>query len=229
MADVEPTIKERLLPVLRMKNFTLAISSIDEPTLRIMIDCQYFAFTDKAYSEVASKSPDLGLSFILHNQGAYMEQCEKIPMTTNLLEDLLPSSLRQEYKSELFSIYAEKYMTTKIALQMKRLCMPVTQDIFDAAWDCVDEGERGQLLLENCPVLDAADLAQKFSEIGGDYTALADRTRRHEAELSATPQHVLLAKHLQTVGYITSWEEKVSPLEKETSRKVLKLRIKQVK
>lgn len=229
LADVEPTIKERLLPVLRMKNFTLAISSIDEPTLRIMIDCQYFAFTDKAYSEVASKSPDLGLSFILHNQGAYMEQCEKIPMTTNLLEDLLPSSLRQEYKSELFSIYAEKYMTTKIALQMKRLCMPVTQDIFDAAWDCVDEGERGQLLLENCPVLDAADLAQKFSEIGGDYTALADRTRRHEAELSATPQHVLLAKHLQTVGYITSWEEKVSPLEKETSRKVLKLRIKQVK
>ena len=229
LADVEPTIKERLLPVLRMKNFTLAISSIDEPTLRIMIDCQYFAFTDKAYSEVASKSPDLGLSFILHNQGAYMEQCEKIPMTTNLLEDLLPSSLRQEYKSELFSIYAEKYMTTKIALQMKRLCMPVTQDIFDAAWDCVDEGERGQLLLENCPVLDAADLAQKFSEIGGDYTPLADRTRRHEAELSATPQHVLLAKHLQTVGYITSWEEKVSPLEKETSRKVLKLRIKQVK
>lgn len=229
LADVEPTVKERLLPVLRMKNFTLAISSIDESTLRIMIDCQYFAFTDKAYSEVASKSPDLGLSFILHNQGAYMEQCEKIPMTTNLLEDLLPSILRQEYKSELFSIYAEKYMTTKIALQMKRLCMPVTQDIFDAAWDCVDEGERGQLLLENCLVLDAADLAQKFSEIGGDYTALADRTRRHEAELSATPQHVLLAKHLQTVGYITSWEEKVSPLEKETSRKVLKLRIKQVK
>lgn len=229
LADVEPTVKERLLPVLRMKNFTLAISSIDEPTLHIMIDCQYFAFTDKAYSEVASKSPDLGLSFILYNQDAYMEQCGKIPMTTNLLEDLLLSSLRQEYKSELFSVYAEKYMTTKIALQMKRLCMPVTQDIFDAAWDCVDEGERGQLLLENCPVLDAADLAQKFSEIGGDYTALADRTRRHEAELSATPQHVLLAKHLQTVGYITSWEEKVSPLEKETSRKVLKLRIKQVK
>ena len=234
LADVEPTIKERLLPVLRMKNFTLAISSIDESTLRIMIDCQYFAFTDKAYSEVASKSPALGLSFILHNQSAYMEQCEKIPMTTNLLEDLLLSSLRQEYKSELFSIYAENYLTTKIALQMKRLCMPVTQDIFDAAWDCVDEGERGQLLLENCPVLDAADLAQKFSEIGGDYTALADRTRRHEVELSATPQHALLAEHLQTIGYITRWEEKEEKifnptLGKETSRKFLKLRIKQVK
>lgn len=77
-----------------------------------------------------------------------------------------------------------------------------------------------------CPDLPQQSKEQKnYSE----YTALADRTRRHEAELSATPQHVLLAKHLQTVGYITSWEEKVSPLEKETSRKVLKLRIKQVK
>ena len=234
LADVEPTVKERLLPVLRMKNFTLAISSIDESTLRIMIDCQYFAFTEKAYSEVASKSPDLGRSFILHNQDAYMKQHEKIPMTTNLLEDLLLSSLRQEYKSELFSVYAEKYMTTKIALQMKRLCMPVTQDIFDAAWNCVDEGERGQLLLENCLVLDAIDLAQKFSEIGGAYTALADRTRRHEAELSATPQHALLAEHLRTIGYITRWEEKEEQifnptLGKETSRKFLKLRIRPIK
>lgn len=199
-----------------------------------MIDCQYFAFTDKTYSEVASKSPDLGRNFILHNQDAYMEQCEKIPMTTNLLEDLLLSSLRQEYKSELFSVYAEKYMTTKIALQMKRLCMPVTQDIFDAAWDCVDEGERGQLLLENCLVLDADDLAQKFREMGGDYTALADRSRRHEVELSATPQHALLAGHLQTIGYITRWEEKEEKifnptLGKETSRKFLKLRIRQIR
>ncbi|WP_143403011.1 hypothetical protein [Gemmiger sp. An120] len=234
LADVEPTIQERLLPVLRMKNFTLAISSIDDPTLRIMIDCQYFAFTDKAYSEVASKSPDLGLSFILHNQDAYMEQCEKIPMTTNLLEDLLLSSLRQEYKSELFSVYAEKHMTTKIALQMKRLCMPVTQDIFDAAWDCVDEGEREQLLLENCLVLDAVDLEQKFREMGGNYTTLADRTRRHEAELSATPQHALLAEHLRTIGYITNWEEKeeksFEPVrEKEMTPKLLKLRIRPIK
>lgn len=110
----------------------------------------------------------------------------------------------------------------------------ITQDIFDAAWDCVDEGERGQLLLENCLVLDADDLAQKFREMGGDYTALADRSRRHEVELSATPQHALLAEHLRTIGYITRWEEKEEKifnptLGKETSRKFLKLRIRQVK
>ena len=49
---------------------------------------------------------------------------------------------------------------------------------------------------------------------------------------TAIPQNNLLVEHLQDVGYITSWEEKTKidfdpVLEKETSRKILKLRIKQ--
>ena len=152
-------------------------------------------------------------------------------MTSDLFEKLLASRLQQEYKSELFSAYAEKYMTKKIALQMNMLHMTVTKGVFAAAWNCVDEREKEQLLLENCTVLDAAEIEQKFREIGGNYTNLADRTRRHEVNLFATPQRIQLAKHLQTIGYITSWEEKAfdPAVEKETSRKLLKLRIRQIK
>lgn len=234
LTDVEPIVKEKLLPVLRMKNFDIPLTSIGESTLRIMIDCQYFAFTVAAYSDIDSVSSDMSLIFILKNQDAYMSLHEGIPMTSDLLEKLLASSLQQEYKSKLFSAYAEDYMTKKIALQMYTLHMPVTKGIFAEAWNCVDEREQEQLLLENCTVLDAVELAQKFKEMGGNYTALADRTKRREINLSATPQHIQLAKHLQTIGYITSWEEKEektfgSVLEKETSRKLLKLRIRQIK
>ena len=234
LTDVETTLKEKLLPVLRMKDFNIPLPSIDESTLQIMINCQYFAFTVAAYSDVDSVSADMSLIFILKNQDAYMSLHEDIPMTSDLLEKLLTSSLQQEYKSKLFSAYAEDYMTKKIALQMYTLHMPVTKGIFAEAWNCVDEREQEQLLLENCTVLDAVELAQKFKEMGGNYTALADRTKRREINLSATPQHIQLAKHLQTIGYITSWEEKEektfgSVLEKETSRKRLKLRIRQIK
>ena len=231
LTDVETTVKEKLLPTLRMKNFEIALSSIDEPTLRIMIDCQYFEFTDKSYSEVASKSPELGLEFILNNQDAYMKLSESIPMMTGLFEDLIFSDLLQEYKSELFSAYAEECMTKKIALQMHTLHMPVTKGILAAAWNCVDEEKQEQLLLDNCAVLDAADLAQKFKKIGGCYADLVDRSRRHEVTMSSTPQRILLAEHLQTIGYISSWEEKTSDSahKKESNQKLLKLRIRQLK
>lgn len=234
LTDVETTVKEKLLPVLRMKNFDIPLPSIDESTLQIMIDCQYFAFTVATYSDVDSVSSDMSLIFILKNQDAYMSLHENISMTSDLLEKLLASSLQQKYKSQLFSAYAEEYMTKNIALQMYTLHMPVTKGVFAEAWNCVDEGEQEQLLLENCTVLDAVELAQKFKEMGGNYTVLADRTKRREVNLSATPQHIQLAKHLQTIGYITSWEEKEEKtfdpvLEKETSRKLLKLRIRQIK
>ena len=114
---------------------------------------------------------------------------------------------------------------------MYTLHMPVTKGIFAKAWTCVDEGEQEQLLLENCTVLDAVELAQKFKEMGGNHTALADRTRRHEVNLSATSQHIQLAKYLESIGYITSWEEKTfePAVKKETSRKFLKLRIRRIK
>ena len=234
LTDVEMTAKEKLLPVLRMKNFDIPLSSIDESTLQVMIDCQYFAFTVAAYSNVDSVSSDMSLLFILKNQDAYMSLHEDISMTSDLLENLLDSSLQQEYKCQLFSTYAEEHMTKKIALQMHTLFMPVTKGVFAQAWTCVDEGEQEQLLLENCTVLGTVELAKKFEEMGGDYIALADRTSRHEVNLFATPQRIQLANHLQSIGYITSWEEKKEKifdpvLKKVTSRKLLKLRIRKIK
>lgn len=104
-----------------MKNFDIPLPSIDESTLQIMIDCQYFVFTVATYSDVDSISSDMSLICILKNQDAYMSLHEDISMKSDLLEKLLASSLQQKYKSKLFSAYAEEYMTKKIALQMYTL------------------------------------------------------------------------------------------------------------
>lgn len=235
MADFAAEVKKKLIPVLRMKNFNLDIPSIDESTLRIMIDCKYFEFTVNHYTAIADISPAIGIDFILENQDEYMDLRNSISMSTDLFERLMFSNdFQKEHKAQLFSEYAEDCMTEKIALQMNALHLPITKDIFNAAWNCIDQGKRCQLLLENCTILNADDLEQRFGEIGGAYAELADRTRRHEVTLSAIPQNKLLVEHLQDVGYITSWEEKTKKdfdpvLEKETSQKILKLRIKQIK
>ena len=235
MADFASEVEKKLIPILRMNTFNLDITSIGESTLRIMIDCRYFEFTANHYSAIAGVSPDIGVEFILKNQDAYMDLKNSISMSIDLFERLMFSnSLQEEDKSQLFSEYAENCMTEKIALQMNSLHLPITKDIFNAAWNCVDRDKHVQLLLENCTVLNNDELEQRFEEIGGVYANLADRTRRREATLSANPQNKLLTEHLQSVDYITSWEEKTEKsfdpvLEEEINRKILKLRIKQVK
>lgn len=233
--DVEPVTKQILIPVLRMKSFDLAISSIDKITLEIMIGCKYFEFTVSNYSAVKDVSPDLGLQFVLNNQDEYMDLKTSISMTTGLFEGLICSRIfRPEYRVQLFLKYGKNYMTEKVALHMNELQLPVTKEIFNVAWSQVSQEMHTELLLENCTIFNADELEQRFREIGGEYLELADRTRRHDVILSDTPQNKKLAEHLKTVGYITSREEKSKRLVDsdpggEKGQKILKLRVKQVK
>lgn len=64
-ADFKIEVRQKLLPVLKLNNFDLDITSLDESTLRIMIACNYFEFTVERYSVISSISPDIAAKFIL--------------------------------------------------------------------------------------------------------------------------------------------------------------------
>lgn len=234
-ANFKIEVKQKLLPVLKLNDFDLDITSLDEFTLRIMIACNYFEFTVERYSVISSISPDIATDFILKNQDEYMELKENIPMSGNLLERLLFSKcFSVKNKNQLFTEYTENYMTEKIAEQMKELNMPVTKDIFNIAWGCIGEKKREGLLLDNCTLFDADELERYFGELGGPYAELADRTRRHDVNLPVTDRNKALATHLRKLEYITSDDEKDEKFFDDASgcektRKVLKMRIKQVK
>lgn len=234
-SDFSIDVEEKILPILRMDSFNLDISSIKESTLKIMIDCNYFEFTAGKYSIIAEDSLELGVDYILNNQTAYMEQRTEIPMSCDLMDKLLlDKRFHQENKEILFSEHAECFMTEKLALNMHALNLPVTTNIFNAAWNCVKQEKYTDLLLDNCTSLESSDLQQRFADIGGEFKGLADRTKRHEITLPANSKNRLLAEHLKNIGYITSVEEVgnksfSSPLDIGLTHKTLKLRVKQVK
>lgn len=231
--DVE--VERKLIPVLKMDNFDINISTIDQSTLRIMIDCRYFEFSAERYTKLAAISYDLGKAFITRNQAEFMSVKDQIAMSENLFEDLISNEyIQKEYKDKIFTEYAESYMTEGVAMKMAMLRLPVTKDIVDVAMNCVDEKNQAKILFANCSIYDAEDLQQKFSELGEEYADLVDRTRRHDVILSATPEHYLLAEYLKKIGYITSKEEiktkydAALELERDKTQKFLKLRVKKV-
>lgn len=234
-ADFEQKIVQKLLPVLRLENFDFDISSIEKSTLRIMVDCNYFEFTADRYSVVNSVSSDIGIKFITKNQEEYMNLNGSIPMTSNLLEQLIfNDDFDADNRCQLFSDYAESYMTEKIAMQMKLRNLPVSKDIFVAAWNCTNQEERVDLLLDYCTILNADNLEQYFAELRDPYSELSERSRRHEVSLPITDKNKALAEYLKKIEYLTNWEEKGKKYfdvatNCEKTRKVLKLRIKQVR
>ena len=57
-------------------------------------------------------------------------------------------------------------------------------------------------------LLDADRFEKCFSEIGGHYSELADRSRRHTVSLDDSLNNSKLAERLREIGYITSFERK---------------------
>lgn len=233
--DFEQEIEQKLLPVLRLENFDLNISSIAESTLRIMVDCNYFEFTADRYSIISSVSSDIGIRFIIKNQEEYMSWSDSIPMTSSLLEQLVfNDDFDKNNRCRVFRDYAESYMTEKIAMQMKLCNLPVSKDIFVAAWSCTDKEKRIDLLLDYCTILNADELEQYFAELETPYSELSDRSRRHDVVLQVVDKNKALAEYLKEIEYLTSYEEKdekyfdsVAGCEK--TRKILKLRIKRLR
>lgn len=234
-ADFEQEIEQKLLPVLRLEKFDLEISSIAEPTLRIMVDCNYFEFTADRYTSVNDVSFEIGIKFILKNQEDYMSLSDSIRMTSSLLEQLVfNDDFAVNNRHQVFGDYAESYMTDKIALQMKAHDLPVSRDIFEAAWNCTAQEDHIELLLDYYTLLNAEELEQYFAELRAPYLELSDRSRRHEVSLPVKDKNKALAEYLKKIGYLTNWEEKTekyfdAATECEKTRKILKLRIKQVK
>lgn len=225
-------VQRKLIPVLKMDDFDMDVSTINPSTLQIMIDCRYFAFSAERYESLAAISPNLGVDFITKNQDDFMAVKNSITMSDDLFESLMLSEhIQKEYKDELFAEYAESRMTAGVAMKIFALKLPVTKDIVDTAMNCVGQQDKAEILLANIGVYGAGELPRKFNELGGIYVNLADRTKRHEVLLPATLEYYSLAEYLKNIGYITSVEEKIekqydAALEKEKTQKFLKLRIK---
>ena len=231
-ANFEQEVEQKLLPVLRLEKFDLDISSIAEPTLRIMVDCIYFEFTTDRYSAFNSVSSDISIKLIMNNQEEYMSLSDSIPMTSSLLEQLIfNDDFDANNRHQVFCDYAESYMTEKTAMQMKSRDLPVSKDIFKAAWNCTDQEDHVELLLDYCTMLNADELEQYFAELGSPYSELSDRSRRHEVGLPVKDKNRALAEYLMKIEYLTGCDEKDekyfdAAADCEKTRKVLKLRIK---
>lgn len=80
-SEFDEEVQRKLIPVLKMDDFDMDISTIEPSTLQIMIDCRYFAFSAERYTDLTAISPALGVAFIAQNQADFMATKSSIIMS----------------------------------------------------------------------------------------------------------------------------------------------------
>lgn len=209
IADIDDFAFNLLIPKMKLKEFNLDISTISKPKLEAMLNCNYFEFTVSRFDEIKNISDDLAIEFIIKNQTEYIDSIEDIEISNMLFETLLFNvDFTQDNKEELFKKYASFYMNRNIALNMKKFKKYITNEIFDSAWNVLNQEESIKLLVEYIECLNNDEIKQYLYQLNSPYDELSDRAEEHEVVLLNTEDNKLLADGLLKKSYISNYEEK---------------------
>ena len=207
--DIDRDSFAKLLPKLPWNNFNLELSTLSEEKISTMISQKYFKFDADRFNELSEEFPALSVEFIIHNQSEYMSIYNQIDMDSTLLETLVfDQRFERANVQQLIDDYGAEYMTTKIARNINALRITLDISLFDIAWGLLEIKEKERLMLEHLDLLNADKLESCFSALGGQYSELSDRSRRHEVSLTDSQDNLKLIHRLDETEYITSFQMK---------------------
>ncbi len=207
-SDIEEHAFEKLIPLVRMDEFTVPLESLSESRVYTLIQCNYFNFSVPLYEKIKKAFPELCVSFILFNQQEFAKALEEIPITQETFESLLLSDrLEHGIGQQLLSLYGVKFMTEKIAKHIATTKYELTTPMFNAAWELIDDLKKEELMFAYLHLLDDDNIYNCFSCLGGLYSEFLDRSKRHSVTIEYTVENRRLAKRLEEVKYITSFKE----------------------
>ena len=128
-------------------------------------------------------------------------------VTKDFLEQIFfAPETRSTLREELLQKYGEKYMTERLAKSLCRLQLPITKDVFFAAWRYLDNSERVNLAAVYADILQGDDFEACFSDMGEPYHDFAPRTKR-KVRIPKTEVNEKIVKRLENIDYITSLTE----------------------
>lgn len=212
------SVYEVLLPVLRMSEFSMSLTDIPKEILGIMVRCKYFAFTSEKFREMKDIDESLAVEYISLNQDEAIKNTNDLDIDSSLLNEILTSAnITISNKEQFLEVFGVTYMTAEIVMSINELKLKITKETFDVAWKVANHDDRLKLFFDHLSLFTADDFERYFSEIGGEYATLSDRTKRYQPVISCSENNSNLVERLKEVGYITSYnvEKKANSKEKQ--------------
>lgn len=212
------SVYEVLLLVLRMSDFSMSLTDIPKDILGIMVRCKYFAFTPDKFGELKDIDESLAVEYISLNQDEAIKYTNDLDIDSALLNEILIyTNITISNKEWFLEVFGVTYMTSEIVMSINELKLKITKETFDVAWKVANHDDRLKLFFDHLSLFTDDDFERYFSEIGGEYATLSDRTKRYKPVISWSENNSNLVERLKEVGYITSYnvEKKANSKEKQ--------------
>lgn len=190
--------------------FSGSISDIPEQNLKVLIDQDFFEFTQEYYDQVKSVSDELATTYVLKHQLEALDKLDNSEineLAANLLASPFVSSelINEIVKNNL----PEQVIDQDVAINLTNKNFDIDESYFFAIWKYLSNDKRISWMLDNVALLDRDDFYRCFSELTGVYHNFFEKyDSSKEVKLENNKENETLAKRLCSVGYATSFRVK---------------------
>lgn len=145
------------------------------------------------------------------------EHIDANTVTKDFLEQIIfASESSPALRGELLQQYGIGHMTERIAKNLYSLQLPMTKEIFFAAWNYLSHSERLDLMAACADLLGSEDFERCFDDMDEPHHDFVDRTK-HKVRISKTDVNEKIAQRLKDIDYITSFADEPNPATKDDS------------
>ena len=190
--------------------FSGSISDIPEQNLKVLIDQDFFEFTQEYYDQVKSVSDELATTYVLKHQLEALDKLDNSEineLAANLLASPFVSSelINEIVKNNL----PEQVIDQDVAINLTNKNFDIDESYFFAIWKYLSNDKRISWMLDNVALLDRDDFYRCFSELTGVYHNFFEKyDSSKEVKLENNKENETLANRLCSVGYATSFRVK---------------------
>ncbi|MFK3588078.1 hypothetical protein OCH80_06685 [Lactobacillus sp. 23-2] len=190
--------------------FSGSISDVPEQNLKVLIDQDFFEFTQEYYDQVKSVSDELATTYILKHQLEALDKLDNSEineLAANLLASPFVSSelINEIVKNNL----PEQVIDQDVAINLTNKNFDIDESYFFAIWKYLSNDKRISWMLDNVALLDRNGFYRCFSELTGVYQNFFEKyDSSKEVKLENNKENETLAKRLCSVGYATSFRVK---------------------
>ena len=155
---------------MHLANFDIPLPNIHEVNVEAMIEEHYFDFTADRYKELDDCYPVLCETFILENKDDFLATASAIKLKAEVFETLVLSEHTDTtFKEKVTSLYGTSLMSVKVAEYICLSKLTINKEVFDAAWEVLDESKKKELMFIHLDLLKADDFEKCFAELGTPY------------------------------------------------------------
>lgn len=197
-----------IISTYNVEYFDLDLAKFGYDRIEVLVNNRYVPYSHEYLKSMYKVAPEQVVNYLIYNKNEFINDIENVDLEIETVSALIARNCFNELEiNSLLRQVSISNVDEALAMEIRKLNIPVEKRIVDRAWELLKVENRYQLLLNQIDIFTIQEISEKLHSLAFEYKQLADISRRHKEFLPIDKYgyNEKLLKKLWNLDYISSY------------------------